>query len=543
MKRLFPLILLSIIGAVTAHAQIFSNPLLYGMDWPDPTVWQGDDGLFYSFATSAFGKNEGCGNFARSEDMVNWELVKEDVWSDQTAAIIWAGSTHCWAPQVVKLNGKWLMYITGYTSAQQSMIRVLSFDGPFPSEDGKVGPWVLENILIDSRDNKIKDNIDPFVQKDPATGKVWLFFGSTDGCYRVELKEDGLSLADNAEYTHVAGLTIEQDPSRDKVFEGIYLYYRSPYWYCFVSSGHYSDSSYQLKVGRSMSLMGPFVDKNGCPMTAGYAATLLSTPNNSGTFWGPGHNAEIFADADGRTYIYYHAHSSLSADASSRPLMLQRIYWDSDKWPYFDKNAPKAEEICPNLNDYNQYLAVTDAEWATMYVPFTFEVPEEMRVYEVRVGQGSTLDLTPVTRVLANRPYLVHTESGMYPLTGHRADAVDGLRCGDLVGSHNEINVPIGAYVLQNQNGEVAFYRVDSPDISMLGGRAYLQIPQSAKAPARLSLDELNTIDHVICEPKSEGGDRFYSVTGQRLDSSSQAAPIIVQHADGTVQKSISLKK
>ena len=45
-------------------------------------------------------------------------------------------------------------------------------------------------------------------------------FGSIGGIHQVELSPDGLSLAKNAEYKHIAGQDIDNDKSRLTVFEG-----------------------------------------------------------------------------------------------------------------------------------------------------------------------------------------------------------------------------------------------------------------------------------------------------------------------------------
>ena len=45
-------------------------------------------------------------------------------------------------------------------------------------------------------------------------------FGSIGGIHQVELSPDGLSLAKNAEYKHIAVQDIDNDKSRLTVFEG-----------------------------------------------------------------------------------------------------------------------------------------------------------------------------------------------------------------------------------------------------------------------------------------------------------------------------------
>ena len=110
---------------------------------------------------------------------------------------------------MIRLNGKWMFYVTLYNSARDSAIAVFS-------SDNATGPFEDMHVITRSKETNIKDTIDPEVVKDPDTGKLWLFFGSIGKMHRVELKPDGLSVVDNAQYVHVAGLDSDQNRSRSK---------------------------------------------------------------------------------------------------------------------------------------------------------------------------------------------------------------------------------------------------------------------------------------------------------------------------------------
>ena len=75
-------------------------------------------------------------------------------------------------------------------------------------------------------------------------------------------------------------------------------------------------------------------------MTEGFATTLLQS-TESDTFFGPGHNGEIFTDKTGKTFMLYHCHSK-KAPPHLRFLMLQEILWGADGWPYFKDGKPAA---------------------------------------------------------------------------------------------------------------------------------------------------------------------------------------------------------
>ena len=358
--KLLNLLVLLPLSLGVVHAQgeseTFSNPV-FAHDWPDPTIWQGDDSLYYTFSTAGTNYAKGLGKFLWSEDMVTWDTIPDYVWTSQTLSQLKQYGSSLWAPQVTRIGGRWLMYLTCYgTSSADPSIVVLTLDSEtFPTSEGLHGPWTLDGVITSSKENHIIDTIDPFVTEDTITGRVWMFFGSTGRNYRVELAADGLSLSDSASFTHVAGLSLAEDTKRNKVFEGAYLYYHDGYWYYFVSSGMYSNYTYSLKVGRSPSLDGTFVSKSGDLMTEGHATTILSTNSDDKDFFGPGHCGEIFEDNDGHTYMYYHCHAKdvpiTVAGYIPRALMLQQIYWDDEGWPYFEGGKPLAQEEWPNLED------------------------------------------------------------------------------------------------------------------------------------------------------------------------------------------------
>lgn len=317
-------IVLAATGAM--HAQEISNPL-YGRDWPDPTVWKGDDGRYYCI----------CTNPKRSivsDDLFHWSRTNTAPVDMESWARMSAVSRHYWAPDVAMVNGRRMMYISLYNSSEDSNIGVLQEFAP--------GQFQYKGIVTSGRETGIEDTIDPEVVTDPKTGRVWLFFGSVGGIHRVELTKDGTKLKEGARYVHVAGQTVKQCPGRQRVFEGAYLHRRNGYWYLFVSSGHYGDHTYALRVGRSKTLTGTFTDREGRPMTEGYATPVLHSDKGD-NFYGPGHCGEIFKGKDGNDYIFYHCHVRDSKHPGGRPLFVSRIRWDKQGWPYVEGGKPATD--------------------------------------------------------------------------------------------------------------------------------------------------------------------------------------------------------
>lgn len=304
-------------------AQQVENPV-WPRNWPDPTIWQADDGLYYCIATNPR-------RSLVSNDLFSWSMsdispIDAESWKTMSSI-----AHNYWAPDVTKVGGKRLMYITLYNSAEDSNIAVLQESSPCQFQ--------YKGIITRGRETGIEDTIDPEVVTDPKTGRVWMFFGSVGGIHRIELTSDGLSVKEGAKYQHVAGLTVHKCPDRSQVFEGSYLHWHKGYWYLFVSSGYYGNHTYQLQVGRSKELTGEFLNREGKPMVEGFATPVLHSDEDD-NFFGPGHCGEIFSAIDDNEYIFYHCHVRESQRPGQRPLFMSRIQWDKDGWPYIEGGKP-----------------------------------------------------------------------------------------------------------------------------------------------------------------------------------------------------------
>ncbi|MBR6280386.1 MAG: family 43 glycosylhydrolase [Bacteroidales bacterium] len=329
MRKVTSMIAAALVAWGCGAQERFANPVI-GRDWPDPTVWEAD-GTFYTVAT-------GMRTILTSPDLVHWTDSGKAPLSEDARAKARAAGRNFWAPDVVRLGDRWMLYLTCYNSDRDCGIFAFSAEAPD-------GPFEFIGKITHSTDTGIKDTIDPEVLQDPATGQVWLFFGSVGSQHRVRLNPEGTAVAEGAVYEHTAGLKIDDNPSRTQVYEGAYLYRRDGWWYLFVSGGNYGDGSYKIRVGRSRTLEGDFTDREGRLMKDGYATLLLSSDPED-TFYGPGHNGEIFTDLRGQDYMLFHCHNRASG-TRSRFTFLQRLFWDAEGWPYFEGGKVLAEDLAP----------------------------------------------------------------------------------------------------------------------------------------------------------------------------------------------------
>jgi arabinan endo-1,5-alpha-L-arabinosidase len=114
----------------------------------------------------------------------------------------------------------------------------------------------------------------------------------------------------------------------ENAIEAPYIIRRDTFYYLFVSFDHCCrgvDSDYNVRVGRSRSVTGPYVDEEGTPMTSGGGTLVL----NGWAGWkGPGHNA-VLEDGD-ETFLVYHAYSV--ADGGTPVLKISPLEWKNG-WP------------------------------------------------------------------------------------------------------------------------------------------------------------------------------------------------------------------
>ena len=226
----------------------------------DPSIVKGDDGRWYVFSTDASaGDMHRCGVQVRvSDDLITWDYLGTAFEDYETACAqeISAGgldpSKHqgLWAPEAVKVGQEWRLYYSASTfGSSRSVIGMAA-------SDSLTGPWTDRGIVIRSDANAVsKPNaIDPCLFTDPS-GKQYMTWGSFfGGIWLTALDENGFA---EGEPVRIAGF-------RGCRAEGSYLIWlpETEYYYLFLSYGSLSED-YNIRVGRSRTVDGPYLDANG----------------------------------------------------------------------------------------------------------------------------------------------------------------------------------------------------------------------------------------------------------------------------------------
>lgn len=191
----------------------------------------------------------------------------------------------------------------------------------------------------------------------------------------------------------------------------------------------------------------------------------------------------------------------------------------------------KKEDLVPQLTvvytkkTYN--LSVTDAGAATLVLPYETEIPEGVKAYTLTYASGNKAVATELTGVIpANTPVLVNAEQADYTFkaTATLTTKADKPVSGSLHGVWSEEVVPVGSYVLQNQSGTVAFYRVDAEGFKVKANQAYLHATDAAGAKM-LNIDfggEATAINGVEAEA-SNANTQVYTIDGKKANRNNLA--------------------
>ena len=256
----------------------------------------------------------------RSKDRVTWRRAgvvfprNLPAWAPTTIP----GTQFPWAPDVSFFNGTWHIYYAISTfGSKRSAIGVAT-------SKSLGGPWADHGVVVQSTDTTDYNAIDPNVALDES-GEPWLTFGSFFGGIRtVRLDKTTGKLAAGATLTPVASRLV---PTWG--IEAPFVVRRGGFYYLFVSFDNCcrgSQSTYNIRVGRSPTIDGMYVDDAGMPLLLGGGRLVLA---GSGARRGPGHNAVLHDGAASRLFFHYY---DAAAKGTAR-LGVLPIRWTPDGWP------------------------------------------------------------------------------------------------------------------------------------------------------------------------------------------------------------------
>ena len=307
--------------AATAEAQI-GAPYIH-----DPSTIAECDGKYYTFGTGGGG------------------LISDDGWSWHSGAERPGGGA---APDVMKIGDRYLVIYGatggGLGGGHNGRILTMWNKTLDPKSPDFKFTKPIEVCASDGMEDQ--DAIDPSLLMDPNTGRLWVSYGTYFGTIRlIELDpQTGERMKGNK----------ETDIAID--CEATDLIYRDGWYYLLGTHGTCCDgvnSTYNIVVGRSKNVEGPYVDNVGRDMFHGGGRMVIAA---GGRVCGPGHFGRTVID-EGVEIMSCHYEADF--DRSGRSVLgIRPLIWKNG-WPVAGEEFKGGTfEIDSERRGYSLELAV-----------------------------------------------------------------------------------------------------------------------------------------------------------------------------------------
>lgn len=293
----------------------------------DPSTIAECDGKYYTFGTGGGG------------------LISEDGWTWHDGAVRPGGGA---APDVMKIGDRYLVIYgaTGGGLGGGHNGRILTMWNKTldpKSPDFKY----TEPVEVASSDGmEDNDAIDPSLLLDPTTGRLWVSYGTYFGTIRL------------IELNPKTGERVKGNKERDIAIdcEATDLLYRNGWYYMLGTHGTCCDgvnSTYNIVVGRSRKVTGPYIDNVGRDMFHGGGRMVIAAGDRR---VGPGHFGRTVID-DGIEVMSCHFEADFEQGGRS-VLGIVPLVWEND-WPVAGERIKGGTfEIESQRRGYSLELAV-----------------------------------------------------------------------------------------------------------------------------------------------------------------------------------------
>ncbi len=270
----------------------------------DPSTVIQCDGKYYTFGTGGGG------------------LISNDGWTWTRGASRPGGGV---APDVIHIGDRYYLYYS--TSTKQPKADVHMIWNRTLDPDSPDFKWQEGGIVASSDGVEDCNAIDPAVFLDPATGKLWLAYGSYFGYIRLVQLDPK---------TGKRVIPVDKPIDITINCEAAAMIYRDGWYYLLATHGSCcrgTDSGYNIRVGRSRKVTGPFLDNMGVDMIKGGGKLFVGS---GGRVVGPGHFG-LLDLGDGVQKFSCHYEADLDRGGAS-VLDIRPLLW-KDGWPVAGENV------------------------------------------------------------------------------------------------------------------------------------------------------------------------------------------------------------
>lgn len=319
--NIIPTVLLWVCLSPTTTAQT-GKPFIH-----DPSTIMECDGKYYTFGTGGGG------------------LISGDGWTWNGGAVRPGGGA---APDVMKIGDRYLVVYgaTGGGLGGGHNGRILTMWNK--TLDPQSPDFKYSEPMVVAQSDGIEDNdaIDPGLLLDPNDGRLWCCYGTFFGFIRL------------VELDPLTGMRVEGNKAIDIAIdcEATDLEYRDGWYYLLGTHGTCCDganSTYNIVVGRSRNVTGPYLDNMGRDMLKGGGKMVVAA---GGRVIGPGHFGRVILE-EGVEKMSCHYEADL--DQSGRSVLgIRPLLWKNE-WPVAGDNFKEGTyEIESERRGYALELAV-----------------------------------------------------------------------------------------------------------------------------------------------------------------------------------------
>jgi arabinan endo-1,5-alpha-L-arabinosidase len=313
-------------GAATARLPHTTIPIPAYVYIHDPSMTkQGATWYLFSTGDPQGEVNGGNIQIRESANLRSWRLVGTvfrtiPMWITNKLGV---PLSNLWAPDISYFGGAYHLYYAASTFGSNESVIALATNPTLDPHSPRYH-WEDDGEVFSSDVAENFNAIDPALVTGRG-GSKWLALGSFwSGIKLMALNR----LTGKPSSSHPRLISLSKTGAPDAE-EGSYIIHHGSYYYLFVSAGFCCKgigSTYDVIVGRSSRLTGPYTDPNGTDLTDGGGMELLGSaaamigPGGPSVYQGPG--GELI------DYHYYDAW-----DNGAPWLQVRRLLWTPTGWP------------------------------------------------------------------------------------------------------------------------------------------------------------------------------------------------------------------
>jgi len=235
----------------------------------DPTMCKSSSGEYFVFSTAP-----GI-EIRTSPDRTAWTLIgvvwpNGASWTDEYTG---TSNGNLWAPDCTVIGGTFYLYYAASSFGSQNSAIFFA-----KSTTGLPGSWTNEGLVTSTVTGNTYNAIDPNLFID---GSNWyLSLGSFWSGIKLETLSSSTGKPSSSAVSSLATRTADSG-----AIEASVIYKFGSFYYLFSSWDICCDgtsSTYNIRVGRSTSVSGPYVDASGVSVLNGGGTLVLSTHDNVG---------------------------------------------------------------------------------------------------------------------------------------------------------------------------------------------------------------------------------------------------------------------